>query len=102
MSITTLDLQVVNDKAASVYEAVLIISKRARAITAERKAREILYEGSFDTTDEMVDVEEEIEIQENPVVVAMENFFEDKLSVAYKTDEEESEISDSDKALQSL
>ena len=47
MSIKTLDLQEINEKSASVYEAVLIISKRARAITAERKAKEILYEGFF-------------------------------------------------------
>ncbi len=59
MSIETLDLKDINKKAKSVYEAVLIISKRARAITAERKSREILYEGTFETTEDVTELEEE-------------------------------------------
>ena len=58
---------------------------------------------SFETTEDMVEVEEEIELQENPVVVAMENFFDDKLAVVYKSDEnEEVAMSEEDRALQNL
>lgn len=91
MPIHTLDLEHVTEKSESLYEAVLIIAKRARAITAERKAQEALQESEFETTEELAQVEEIVELEESSVVIAMEDFFGDKLDIRYRTPEAEEE-----------
>jgi DNA-directed RNA polymerase subunit K/omega len=90
MAITTLDLKYIEDNSTSVYESVLIMAKRARAITAERKAKEVLQE-SYLTTEDIAEPEEIEDYEDIPkaVVVAMENYFDGSLEVKYNTVEEE-------------
>ena len=92
MAITTLDLKYIEDNSTSVYESVLIIAKRARAITAERKAKEVLQE-SYLSTEEIAEPEEIEDYEEIPkaVVVAMDDYFDGLLDVKYSVVEEEVE-----------
>jgi len=92
MAASTMDLGIVEDKANSIYEAVLIIAKRARAITAERKAREVLDESLTSSDLDFEDFgSEENEVNEfdeaKAIVVAMEDFFNDKLEVNYRMED---------------
>lgn len=88
MAASTMDLKAVEEKANSVYEAVLIVAKRARAITAERKAREVLEESLESEDSFSFDDEPEIKIEGDAkaIVVAMEEFFADKLEVNYRSE----------------
>jgi DNA-directed RNA polymerase subunit K/omega len=95
MAASTLDLDVIDKKAGSVYEAVLIMSKRARAITAERKSREVLDESYITTEVDGIDpMPEEVRPSESanlakPIAVAMDDFFDNKLQVFYRKEETE-------------
>lgn len=91
MAIKTIDLNNLSEKATSVYEAVLVVAKRARAITAERKAKEALQESEFDSTEALEAVEVEVIEEEKAIVMAMDDFFEDKLEINYREPEVEEE-----------
>ena len=92
MADSTLDLDLIEKKASSVYEAVLIIAKRARAITAERKSREALEERENTIEMEILDDQERepdlsiLPDEEKAVVIAMDDFFNDRLVVSYRTE----------------
>ncbi len=88
MAIRTINLNELTSKAASVYEAVLVIAKRARAITAERKAHEALQETDYDTTEALELSEIIVEEEEKAIVIAMDDFFENRLEIKYRKQEE--------------
>jgi DNA-directed RNA polymerase subunit K/omega len=99
MAIKTLDLSHLESLANSIYEACLIIAKRARTINgdriSQRKEKEIIEETGYDQDMDVFDREffEGIEYEKeiNPTVVAQEEFFERKVISKYKFPEEEKE-----------
>ena len=96
MPASTQDLKKFLDIAQNLYEAVMVISKRARQINEElyqkKRDRQILeeLEGGFETDflqleQEEVEVEKaEIEEEENPVVTAQREFLDGKLEFHYE------------------
>jgi len=105
MAIQTLDLHDLEHNAANVYEACLVIAKRAREINAgriaERKEKEILEDSGYDQDLDIYDrefmegIEHEREI--NPTVIAQDELLQGKLKFKYlmednnKSEEEPSE-----------
>ena len=105
MAIKTLNLADLEIQADNVYEACLVIAKRAREINAgriaERKEKEILEESGYDQELDIYDrefmegIEHEKEI--NPTVIAQSQLLDGKIKYKYvsekevKLDEEPSE-----------
>jgi DNA-directed RNA polymerase subunit K/omega len=105
MAIKTLDLKDLEVQTDNVYEACLVIAKRAREINsgriAERKEKEILEESGYDQElgiydrEFMEGIEHEKEI--NPTVIAQDQLLDGKIKYRYiaekevKNDEEPSE-----------
>ncbi len=97
MAIQTLDLDEIEKKSENIYEACLVIARRARQINGERiakrKEKEILDESSFDQDLDVYDREffegvvHEREI--NPTVLAQEELFADKLKYRYLTEDDD-------------
>ena len=96
MSIKTLDLDEIEKTSENIYEACLVIARRARQINgeriAQRKEKEILEESGFDQDLDVYDREffegvvHEREI--NPTVRAQEELFGDKLKYRYLTEDD--------------
>ena len=96
MAINTMDLSVIENQADNIYEACLIIAKRAREINAvrisERKEKVILEESGYDQDLDIYDrefmegIEHEKEI--NPTVIAQDELMEGKLKFRYITEHE--------------
>jgi DNA-directed RNA polymerase subunit K/omega len=96
MAIKTLDLSDLETQTANVYEACLVIAKRAREINAgriaERKEKEILEESGYDQELDIYDrefmegIEHEREI--NPTVIAQDELLQGKLKYHYITEQE--------------
>jgi len=96
MAIQTLDLQEIEDTGNNVYEACLIIAKRAREINGDRiskrKEKEILEDSGYDQELDIYDreffegIEHEKEI--NPTVVAQDELMDGKLNFGYVKVEE--------------
>ena len=97
MPATTQDLDKYLKIASSLYEAVMVISKRARQINEElfqkKRDKQILEEldgGGFETEFLQLDQEEierepiEEEPEENPVVTAQREFLDGKLEFHYE------------------
>ncbi len=97
MAIQTLDLDEIEKTAENIYEACLVIARRARQINGERiakrKEKEILDESSFDQDLDVYDREffegvvHEREI--NPTVIAQDELFADKLKFRYLTEDDD-------------
>jgi DNA-directed RNA polymerase subunit K/omega len=91
MAIKTLDLTDLEVQTDNVYEACLVIAKRAREINAgriaERKEKEILEESGYDQELDIYDrefmegIEHEREI--NPTVIAQDQLLEGKIKYRY-------------------
>ena len=98
MAIKTLDLKDFEVQTESVYEACLVIAKRAREINAgriaERKEKEILEESGYDQELDIYDrefmegIEHEREI--NPTVIAQKQLLDGKIKYNYTSEKEES------------
>ena len=96
MAIETLDLGSFENKSDSVYEACLVIAKRARSINADRiskrKEKEILEESGYDAEIDPYDREflesKEFEKETSPTVIAQEEFFSGKLKTIYVSDQQ--------------
>jgi DNA-directed RNA polymerase subunit K/omega len=96
MAIQTLDLKVLEIQTDNVYEACLVIAKRAREINAgriaERKEKEILEESGYDQELDIYDrefmegIEHEKEI--NPTVIAQEQLLQGKIKYRYVSEKE--------------
>ena len=91
MAIKTLDLKDLEMRTDNVYEACLVIAKRAREINAgriaERKEKEILEESGYDQELDIYDrefmegIEHEREI--NPTVIAQDQLLKGKIKYRY-------------------
>lgn len=96
MAIQTLDLREINEVSDNVYEACLVISRRARAINADRisirKEKEILEESGFEQDFDPYDREfydpRDYEKEINPTVIAQEELFNKKIAIRYLTEED--------------
>jgi DNA-directed RNA polymerase subunit K/omega len=95
MAIKTMDLTELISNSENIYEACLVIAKRAREINsgriAERKEKEILDESGYDQELDIYDrefmegIEHEREI--NPTVLAQDELLKGKLKYRYVTEE---------------
>lgn len=91
MAIKTLDLKDLERRTDNIYEACLVIAKRAREINAgriaERKEKEILEESGYDQELDIYDrefmegIEHEREI--NPTVIAQAQLLKGKIKYRY-------------------
>lgn len=91
MAIKTLDLKSLEIQTDNIYEACLVIAKRAREINAgriaERKEKEILEESGYDQELDIYDrefmegIEHEREI--NPTVIAQDQLMQGKIKYRY-------------------
>lgn len=96
MAIQTLDLGEVEQVAENIYEACLLIARRARSINADRiakrKEKEILEETGVDQDLEAFDREffENIEFEKeiNPTVIAQDELFDGKIKPRYVTEQD--------------
>ncbi len=96
MAIQTLDLGELGRKANTIYEACLVIAKRARDINADRiskrKEKEILEETGYDQDLDVYDREffegVEYEREINPTVIAQQELIEGKIKYHYITEDE--------------
>ena len=96
MAIQTLDLLSLEKNTDNVYEACLVIAKRAREINsgriAERKEKEILEESGYDQELDIYDrefmegIEHEREI--NPTVIAQNQLLDGKIKYGYVSEKE--------------
>jgi DNA-directed RNA polymerase subunit K/omega len=96
MAIQTLDLLEIERNSSNVYEACLVIAKRAREINAgriaERKEKEILEDSGYDQDLDIYDrefmegIEHEREI--NPTVIAQDELLQGKLKYKYLFEDE--------------
>jgi len=97
MPAKTQDFEKYLERAENLYEAVMVISRRARQINEElyqkKRDKQILeeLEGEFveeflNPEDEKTEMEEApVEIEENPVVTAQKEFLSDKLEFNYES-----------------
>ncbi len=96
MSAKTQDLKGVLETADNLYEAAIVIGRRARQINEEhyqkKRDHQILeeLEGGFD--DEFMQMDQEeidskiaAETEENPIIIAQREFYEGKLDFHYET-----------------
>ena len=96
MAIRTMDLKEMESQTDNIYEACLIIAKRAREINndriSKRKEQEIIEESGYDQEMDIYDREflEGIEYEKeiNPTVIAQDELLEGKLKYRYVTEEE--------------
>jgi DNA-directed RNA polymerase subunit K/omega len=96
MAIRTMDLSEMESQTDNIYEACLIIAKRAREINndriSKRKEQEILEESGYDQEMDIYDREflEGIEYEKeiNPTVIAQDELLDGKLKYRYITEEE--------------
>ena len=96
MAIQTLDLEELERTSNNVYEACLVIARRARDINgdriAKRKEKEILEESGYDQDLDVYDreffegIEHEKEI--NPTVIAQQELMAGKINFRYLTEDE--------------
>jgi DNA-directed RNA polymerase subunit K/omega len=96
MAIKTLDLKDLEIQTDNVYEACLVIAKRAREINSgrisERKEKEILEESGYDQELDIYDrefmegIEHEREI--NPTVIAQDQLLDGKIKYRYISEKE--------------
>ena len=96
MAIETLDLGELTKKSTTIYEACLIIAKRAREINADRiakrKEKEILEETGYDQDLDVYDREffegVEYEKEINPTVIAQQELLDGKIKYRYITEDD--------------
>ncbi len=99
--INTLSIRDIEARADNIYEAVLVLAKRARQINSDQKqqlARDRDFEDDYDLygEDEVI-VEPDFDYPElpKPSELALEEFLEDKVEFEYQKDEEEERPSES-------
>jgi len=96
MAIETLDLGEITKNSTTIYEACLIIAKRAREINADRiakrKEKEILEETGYDQDLDVYDREffegVEYEKEINPTVIAQQELLDGKIKYRYITEDD--------------
>ncbi len=102
MAIKTLNLADFEKVSDSVYEACLVIAKRARDINRERiakkKEKEILeesgYEQDLDAYDREYLMASDYEREINPTVIAQQELFENKIIYRYITEKDNQDLNE--------
>ncbi len=103
MSVKPLDLDKIEAKAENIYEAIVVMSKRARQINEELKIEfnqrvELLQTRTYDSEEEteqpqtnpdQILIAQEFERRPKPADVATEEMMEGKLEFRYKGEEPE-------------
>jgi DNA-directed RNA polymerase subunit K/omega len=95
MGINPVDLRVVDERAANIYEGIIVTSKRARKINDENKIEFNALVGTIPTTtgdDESEDIENpaqlkialEFDKREKPHIQALQELLEGKIDFRYK------------------
>lgn len=101
MPVKTLDIERLKTRADNIYEAIVVMSKRARQINEEVKIEfnqrlEMLQTRIFDpeeesdqpqTNPDQILIAREFEVRPNPPTVAIEEMEEAKLAFRYKAEE---------------
>lgn len=100
MTVKPIDIRVLESKAANIYEAIVIMSKRARQINEELKiefnkrlemVQSKLFEPSEEATEpetnpDQVNIAREFEKLPKPTETAMQELLGDQLEYRYKED----------------
>ena len=93
MAVKPLSLRKVEEKASNIYEAVVVMAKRARQINQERfedQIMEVSEELEMDVLDELPDIKpEDYEEKEKVTTKAMDEFLEGKVNWRVLDDTEE-------------
>ncbi len=96
--IKTLSIRTLETKAENLYEAVVVLARRARQINSEQKQYRVKNKGyddeyesygndEFDEFDELVEDEDYQELPK-PSIVALDEFLEDKVIYEYLPEED--------------
>ena len=95
MAVEPVDLRVIDERAANIYEAIIVSAKKARKINDENKIEYNALLSTIPTTgtdDENEDIENpaqlkialELEKKEKPHIEALEQLLEGKIEYEYK------------------
>ena len=93
MAIKPVSLRKIEEKAKNIYEAVVVMSKRARQINQERFEEQVIEESEeleLDVLDELPDIKPEDYVEKEKVTTkAMDEFLEGKVNWRVLDDTEE-------------
>ena len=93
MAVKPVSLRKMEEKTKNIYEAVVVMSKRARQITQERYEEQVMEnseELEFDVLDESPDIKpEDYEEKEKVTTIALNEFLEGEVSWRVLEDTEE-------------
>ena len=93
MAVKPVSLRKMEEKAKNIYEAVVVMSKRARQINQERFEEQVIEESEeleMDVFDELPDIKpEDYEEKEKVTTKAMDEFLEGKVNWRVLDDTEE-------------
>ena len=93
MAIKPVSLRKIEEKSKNIYEAVVVMSKRARQINQERYEEQVIEESEeleLDVLDELPDIKPEDYVEKEKVTtMAMDEFLEGKVNWRVLDDTEE-------------
>ena len=93
MAVKPISLRKMEEKAKNIYEAVVVMSKRARQINQERFEEQVIEESEeleLDVLDELPDIKPEDYVEKEKVTTkAMDEFLEGKVNWRVLDDTEE-------------
>ena len=93
MAVKPVSLRKMEEKAKNIYEAVVVMSKRARQINQERFEEQVIEESEeleLDVLDELPDIKPEDYVEKEKVTtMAMDEFLEGKVNWRVLEDPEE-------------
>ncbi len=93
MAIKPVSLRKIEEKSKNIYEAVVVMSKRARQINQERYEEQVIEESEeleLDVLDELPDIKPEDYVEKEKVTTkAMDEFLEGKVNWRVLEDTEE-------------
>jgi len=93
MAIKPVSLRKIEEKSKNIYEAVVVMSKRARQINQERFEEQVIEESEeleLDVLDELPDIKPEDYVEKEKVTtMAMDEFLEGKVNWRVLDDTEE-------------
>lgn len=97
MAVETVPIRKIEKQTKDLYEATVIVSKRARQIIADRMAEKEIseeVEEELGLLEEEPQVEEDYVEEEKPTTLALQEFLTGELEWGYSSDEEDEEDSD--------
>ncbi len=98
MAVETIQFREIETKTKDMYEATLIVAKRARQIIANRAAEREIEEGEMEPglLEEEPEINENYEECEKATTVALSEFLDGDLEWSYASDKEENESEETD------